>query len=179
MHKFNESYCTKVVLAVNPGDEVDRVVDTLQECYDECNVAGSFRVKQIGSLVVVTFVREIWEDAEVLNGKTEAEPMTPANVAQQLYRELREAAPDNRGSQHYVQQALNALEGGQYSVEGLPCQYPALTVTMVAYFENYLLETDAKQHLERLLKSVVSQVSGTLAVLKIERGGAEEIAANA
>lgn len=180
MHKFNENYCIKVVIALHPGHAIDHAVETIDECYQEGNIAGSFRMEQIGALVVVTFVRGVAEDAEILLGaKTEVTPMTPANVAQQLYIELREAAPDNRGSQHYVQQVLNALEGGQYSVEGLPCQYPALTVTMVAYFENHQLEDDAKERLEVLLKTAATQVAGKLAVLRIERGGAEEIAANA
>ena len=179
MHKFDESYVIKLVIALHSGHSIEHAVETIDECYQEGNIAGSFRMEQIGALVVVTFVREIWEDAEVLNGKTEAEPMTPANVANQLYRELRKAAPDTRGSQHYVQQAMNALEGGQYSVEGLPCQYPALTVTMVAYFENHQLEIAAKERLELLLKTAAFQVNGRLAVVRIESGGAEEIAANA
>lgn len=179
MHKFNESYCIKVVIALHPGHVIDHAVETIDECYQEGNIAGSFRMEQIGDLVVVTFIREIWEDSEVLSGKTEAEPMTPVNVANQLYLEFKEAEPDNMGSQHYVMQVMTALKSDQYRVEGLPCQYPALTVNMVTYFENHLLEYEAREHLERLLKSAVAQVSGNLAVLKIERGGAEEIAANA
>lgn len=180
MHKFNESYTVQVVLVLNPGDDVDKVVDTLQECYDGGSVAGSFRVSQIGDLAVVTFVRGVAEDAEILLGaKTEVTPMTPSNVAEQLYREIMEGAPENTGSRHYAMQAATAINQGQYRVDGLPCQFPALTVSLVAYFEQAFLQEDAKTRLETLLRSAVSQVAGKLAVLRIEKGGAEEIAANA
>lgn len=149
----------------------------MQLAYQHSNIAGSFHWERLGRTTVLRFERSVPDDTEVIEGA--GGRMTVPAAINQLRKELDRAQEnlpacredDDSTKQMEIDEAFNLLtpiiealvEGeANVKVEGLPCQYPRLRVTMDVVFVDGATRLLGKDLMASKASDLAAYVRGNL-----------------
>lgn len=138
--KFGKTYTVKVIVSA-PGREASSLAALLQRVYDDVLApAGAFEIEKVGDNAIITFIRNIAEDSAAT---TDLRLYAP-DVVKQLALEYHQAAFDD---QPLARAIFDELNNNRATVNGLPCQYPMLTLTATWSFKDADRLAEAKDFL--------------------------------